>query len=143
MSAVGRFLRNPWTVLLAQVAIGLLFVVSGLAKIWSSEAFALQIHNFRVMPMWPENLVAMTLPWVELLAGLSLVLRVRPRGGALVASVLMAFFTLLIAVALARGLDVECGCFGTADATRVGFVKLGQNFGMLVLSAIGLVRPRS
>jgi hypothetical protein len=42
---------------------------------------------------------------------------------------------------MARGLDFECGCFGTADHTRVGAFKLAQNLAMLAVAAGALRRP--
>lgn len=120
----------------ARWIVGAVFVIAALAKIGGLEAFALQVHNFRMMPMALENLVAMTFPWVELVAGLSLILGIRGRSGAFVAAAMMAAFVVAVAVAMARGLDIECGCFGTADATRVGVGKLLQNLGLLAISLV-------
>lgn len=142
MSGLWNSLRRPWVVVGARIVVGLVFAVSGLAKIGDMASFALQIHNFRMLPIWSEHLVAMTLPWVELVAALGLVLGIRPRSSALITTVLMAVFTVAVAVALSRGLDIECGCFGTADATRVGFWKLLQNVGLLAVSAVALLRRR-
>ena len=143
MSGIVELLRRPGVVVGARIAVGLVFAVSGLAKIGDVSAFALQVHNFRMVPVWSDNLVAMTLPWIELVAALALVLGIRPRAAALITTVLMAAFTIAVGVALARGLDIECGCFGTADATRVGFVKLLQNAGLFLLSWIALLQPRT
>lgn len=126
----------------AQVVLGLLFLLAALAKIVDTASLAREVHNFRIVPFWSEHLVAMTLPWVELLAGLALVLGIRPRAGAWVAGALLAGFTVGVALAMARGLNFECGCFGTAAGTRVGWAKLGENLGMLVLAALGSLRPR-
>ena len=120
----------------AQWIVGGVFVLAALAKIGGLDAFALQVHNFRMMPMALENLVAMTFPWIELVAGLSMILGIRPRSGAFVAAAMMAAFVVTVAVAMARGLDIECGCFGTADATRVGVSKLLQNLGLLGISLV-------
>ena len=126
----------------AQLLLGALFVVAALAKIVDVASLAREVHNFRLVPFWSENLLAMTLPWIELVAGLALVLGIRARAGAWVAGALLAGFTLGIALAMARGLNFECGCFGTADATRVGWVKLAENLGMLALAAVGSLKPR-
>jgi putative oxidoreductase len=75
-------------------------------------------------------------------AGLALVLGIRPRAGAWVAGVLLAGFTIGVALAMARGLNFQCGCFGTADATRIGWSKLGENLGMLALAVLGSLKPR-
>jgi putative oxidoreductase len=126
----------------AQLILGVLFLLAALAKIVDLTSLAREVHNFHIVPFWSEHLVAMTLPWVELVAGLALVLGIRPRAGAWVAGALLAGFTAGVALAMARGLDFHCGCFGTADATRIGWSKLGENLGMLALAALGSLRPR-
>jgi putative oxidoreductase len=126
----------------AQIVLGALFLLAALAKIVDVTSLAREVHNFRIVPFWSEHLVAMTLPWVELVAGLALMLGIRARAGAWVAGVLLAGFTIGVALAMARGLNFHCGCFGTADATRVGWSKLGENLGMLALAALGSLRPR-
>ena len=126
----------------AQILLGLLFLIASLAKIVDVTSLASQVHNFHLLPFWSEHLVAMTLPWIELVAGLALVLGIRARAGAWLLGVLLAGFTAGIVLAMARGLNFECGCFGTADGTRVGWTKLGENLGMLALAAVGSLRPR-
>jgi putative oxidoreductase len=126
----------------AQLLLGLLFLAAALAKIVDAASFARQVHNFHLVPLWSEHLVAMTLPWVELMAGLALVLGIRARAGAWVAGALLLAFTFGVALAMARGLNFACGCFGTADSTRIGGVKLAENLGMLALAAVGSLKPR-
>jgi uncharacterized membrane protein YphA (DoxX/SURF4 family) len=125
-----------------QVVLGLLFLLAALAKIVDPASLAKEVHNFRLVPFWSEHLVAMTLPWVELMAGLALVLGIRARAGAWVAGLLLLAFTFGVALAMARGLNFECGCFGTAAGTRVGWTKLGENLGMIALAAVGSLKPR-
>jgi uncharacterized membrane protein YphA (DoxX/SURF4 family) len=65
----------------------------------------------------PSNLVAVTLPWIELLAGLLLVAGVWRRESALVIALLLVVFLVAAASVLARGIDVEnCGCVSLAKA---------------------------
>lgn len=135
-------LRHPRLIRVCQIGIGLLFLAAALAKIGDVAAFARQLHNFHMVPLWSEHLLAMTLPWIELVAGLALVLGIRPRAGAVVVTASLVVFTAAVAVAMARGLDIECGCFGTADGSRVGFVKLVENLGMLLLGVVASLRAR-
>jgi putative oxidoreductase len=128
-----EWLRSRGVIRLCQILIGLLFAWSGLAKLGDIQSFADQVHNFRIMPVALEHLVAMTLPWIELVASLALVLGIRARPAAVLVTLLLAVFTLGVAQAMVRGLDFECGCFGTADGTTVGFKKLGQNLVMLLV----------
>ncbi len=133
-------LGHPLVVRGSQIVIGVLFAWAALAKLGDLHGFADQVHNFRMVPIVAENIVALSLPWIELVAALALILNIRARSGAVVVTGLVAVFTVAIIVALMRGLDIECGCFGTADASRVGLVKITQNIGMLVLGWIGCLR---
>ncbi len=133
--------RHPWLVRGAQVAIGILFISAALPKVGDPAAFAASVHNYRLAPASSEHFVAMTLPWIELVAGLSLVLGVSRRAGAVVTVGLMVLFTGVVAQAWLRGLDFECGCFGTADATRVGAKKLLENVGFLAVALLAATGP--
>lgn len=133
---------RDWIVRGCQIATGLIFVLAALSKLGDLRSFALEIHNFRVVPIAMENLVAMTLPWIELVTALALIVGVRARAGAVVASLLLVVFTAAVAAALARGLDIECGCFGTADARAVGGRKLAENLGMVLVALAGCLRRR-
>jgi uncharacterized membrane protein YphA (DoxX/SURF4 family) len=127
---------------IAQIVVGVLFVWAALAKLGNLAGFALQVHNFRVVPVALENLIAMTVPWIELVAGLALVTGIRRRAAAVVASTLLAVFTIAVLAALARGLDIECGCFGTSDASRVGVAKVLQNLAMLAAAIVAAAPGR-
>jgi uncharacterized membrane protein YphA (DoxX/SURF4 family) len=135
-------LAHPALVRLCQIVIGLLFAWAALAKIGDAQGFAAQVHNFRLLPVALENIVAVTLPWIELVAAMALVLNIRARSGAMLVFVMLAVFTVAIVAALVRGLDFECGCFGTADASRVGFVKVLENVAMLAVAGVSSLRPR-
>jgi len=142
MEAMRRFLTSPRTIRVCQIAIGILMAWAGMAKIGDLRGFAEQLHNFRMMPIPIENLIAISLPWIEFLAALTLIFGVRARAGAILAALLLAAFTAAIFVAMARGLDIECGCFGTNDGTRVGWFKISQNLLMLALAWVGALRAR-
>ena len=141
MSAAIGLLRSTAVVRLAGIAIGVVFLAAALGKIGDLAAFATQLHNYRLVPVWSENLIAITLPWIELLAGLALVLGVRPRAGAVVLLVLILVFTFAVGSAWARGLDFECGCFGKASAATIGARKFAENVGYTLLAALAALRP--
>lgn len=132
----------PAVVRVAQVAIGAVFVAAALAKIGDPAFFAQQVHNYRIAPPWSEHPIAIVLPWIELLAGLALVLGTRARAGAVVVFVLMLAFTGFVAAAWARGLDFQCGCFGKAGAASIGAAKFAENVGLTLLATLALLRPR-
>lgn len=138
----GRFAPPALVVRVAQIAIGLVFLTAALGKIGDPAYFAQQVHNYRIAPVWTEHLVAILLPWIELLAGLALVLGMRARAGAVITLSLMLFFTFAVGAAWARGLDFHCGCFGKANAQSIGAAKFAENVGLSVLALLAFLRPR-
>ena len=142
METLRQWLRHRWAVRACQLVIGAIFAVSALAKLGDMQAFATQVHYFQMIPHSTENLLAMLLPWVELSTGLALILGIRRRAGAVLAAAMMTVFTLAIVTALVRGLDIECGCFGTADGAEVGLKKLAENVGMLAVALVASLNPR-
>lgn len=142
MNGPARWLASTWLVAVCRIGIGMVFLVAALAKIGDPAGFAAQIHHFRLAPEALDHLLAITLPWVELLAGLALVLDLRARAGAWLTAGMMVVFTLAVATAVVRRLDIECGCFGTMDATRVGARKLVENLGLTAVALIASQRLR-
>lgn len=140
MSGLLAFLQHRAVVRTAQIVIGLVFAAAGLAKIGDLKSFAEQVHYFRMIPVWSENLVAMTLPWIELVAAGSLILGIRARAGGILVFAMMALFTIAVGQAFARGIDIECGCFGTSDGSTVGAKKLLENVGLTLVAWIATRR---
>ncbi len=137
--------------LILRLFIGGLFVVTAVAKIANVQAshahgiqfshvpdlsqFAQDVTNYHVPPRALNNLVAITLPWIELLAGGLLVLGIWKRASAVVITALMIVFLAAIGWALIHGYNIRCGCFGTVDARRVGVTALAEDFALLAIAA--------
>ena len=145
MSALRTFVLHPTVRRAAQIAAGLIFLASALPKIADLSGFAGSVHNFHLEPFVPmaaTNLLAMTIPWVELVAGLALVAGVRPRAGAFIYTALLAVFTIGVIAAMARGLSFDCGCFGKAGSGPIGAMKLAENLVMMAVGMIAAVERR-
>ena len=142
MDALRSWLTHPGTIRLCQIVVGVVFAWAALAKIGDLRGFAVDVHNFRIVPVALENLVALTFPWIELVAAMSLVLGIRARSGAVVTLALMVVFTAAVAAAVARGLDIECGCFGTEDGATVGVKKLAENVVLVLVAGVATL-PRA
>ncbi len=140
MSAVWRWLATPAVMRVTRITTGLVFLAAALGKIGDVPWFAQQVHNYHLAPAWSEHLLAIVLPWIELVAGLALVLGIRARAGAAIALVLMVVFTLAVAAAWARGLDFRCGCFGKAGAGTIGARKFLENVGLTAIAALAARR---
>lgn len=114
--------------------LGGLFLWAGSLKIFDPKEFATAVANYRLVPYPLINLVAITVPWVEVVAGLFLVLQRWVRASALVMAGMTAAFFVFIVSALARGLNIECGCFGTLGGHRIGFTNLAIDAALLAMA---------
>ena len=83
------------------------------------EHFHDQVDQYQLLPHALEAAFAYTLPFVELLVGIYLLLGLMTRIAALVGCALMVLFVVAQAQAWARGLTLDCGCFGTLTHERV------------------------
>jgi uncharacterized membrane protein YphA (DoxX/SURF4 family) len=118
-------------------------------KLLDPAAFAKIVYQWQVGGPVFSNLVAVILPWVELIVGLLLLLGAWTREAALLVAGLLLSFNLAAASVLARGIDVEnCGCTSVAvDPAEkspfrgVGWFLLTRN-GLLLLAALAVAFPR-
>ncbi|MEK6373489.1 MAG: MauE/DoxX family redox-associated membrane protein [Acidobacteriota bacterium] len=113
-----RWLTHPWLTIRVQLALGALFVIAAIPKIADPPSFAHMIYNYRIVPASLVNLMALTMPWVELLAGLALILGVWKRAALGLIGAMLVVFIIAIGINLARGNAIDCGCFNVADAGK-------------------------
>ncbi len=121
-------------ILLARLFLGALFVIASLDKIADVNAFAASILNYRIIGESQALIVATILPWLEFFCGLGLIIGIFPKTSAFFITTMLVAFTVLVASAMLRGLDISCGCF-TQDpnAGKIGWQKILENCGMIVL----------
>ena len=113
-----RAILGPWLAWFFRVALGVVFIVASLDKVAHPDRFAVAIANYHLAPQAAINLMAIALPWVELLCGALLVLGLWYRAGLLLVLGLLGTFIAAISLALQRGLDISCGCFTTDPAAH-------------------------
>ncbi len=126
------FLSNKYLLFIIRLILGALFVYSAFTKITDLDYFAKSLYNYRLLPEESLNFFALIIPWLELTVGILLIIGIYVKESALLGTLLMTVFTAAIAIALARGLDIECGCFGTRDGSRVGILKIIEDVFMLL-----------
>ncbi len=124
---------SGWFVLLCRVIVGGVFIYASLDKLANPQAFAEVIHHYRIVPNILLHPSALLLPMVEFVVGAALVLGLGRRGAALIMAVLLVVFMGGITSALARNLDISCGCFNTDGGHAVGISLLWRDFILLVL----------
>ena len=134
-------IRNKPLLLVFRIVLGGLFIYAGVVKVVDPLGFAQDIRNYRLVGQSLSFIAAVILPWLEILAGAFLIAGVWKRGAALVITGLLVFFILLTLVTMARGLDVDCGCFGSLSR-KSGWGVILEDLGMLFLSLCALFDPR-
>jgi len=122
--------------LVARFFLAALFIYAGLPKILAPQDFALVVFRFHLLPDDMINTVALLLPWLEIFAALALLLPAWRRAGTLWLVIMLGIATAALAISLARGLDIDCGCFTLQPGrSHIGWWSLVRN---ALLSALTL-----
>jgi uncharacterized membrane protein YphA (DoxX/SURF4 family) len=112
-------------VLIFRLILGVTFVYASLDKIAHPEQFAKIVYNYKILPSFLINIFAVTLPWVEFLAGLFLILGIFTESASLLISFLLVIFVVAISInVFIRGVDLNCGCFSTNPAGKKEGINL-------------------
>jgi len=124
-----------WLFHICRVLLGLVFVYASYDKILQPQAFALAVFNYQIAPDWAVNLIALILPWLELLLGLCLVFGVWLPGATIAGNGLLVFFLGALVFNQIRGLDIHCGCFSTEiQEGPAGVGTVLRDLGFLAMS---------
>jgi uncharacterized membrane protein YphA (DoxX/SURF4 family) len=103
-----------WLLIAGRLGIAAIFLWAGIAKVrepWLQ--FAVSIESFKIVPdTWLEP-IARTLPWCEIALGVALIPGILARWFSLLATGMLAWFLFIGIRAYAKGLTVDCGCFGS------------------------------
>ena len=139
MEIIRKILFNKHLILLIRFGLAFLFVVSGVLKIIEPQAFADSINGYKLLPIPVVNIFAIIIPWVELLAGLSLLTKQYLVSGSILIILLSFIFIVAVSSAMLRGLDINCGCFSITSNEKVGVGIILRDIG-LVIAAYWLVK---
>ena len=130
-------IRPKWTALLqwiASVILAVVFITAALPKINDVANFALNIDQYQILPSTGVTLLALVLPWMELVIGFGLLVpRVQKTSRLLCTAFLLLFIVVHISV-LVRGLDIQCACFGDYISASSASEALLRNAGLLSLA---------
>ena len=106
-----RILQNSWVELAFRWILGVTFIYSSYSKILAPADFAKIIYGYGLFPPLLINMIAIIVPFLELVIGLALILGIYPRSAALVVNGLLMAFIIIISINLIRGHEFNCGCF--------------------------------
>jgi uncharacterized membrane protein YphA (DoxX/SURF4 family) len=138
---------KEWFGTLARLVVGGVWLVAGLVKVSDGAESVRAVRAYRILPESIVPTVGHALPALEIVVGLALVAGALTRGAAVVSALLQVAFIVGIASAWARGLQIECGCFGGGgfdpDATSKYPWEIARDTGLLLLSSWLVWRPRT
>jgi uncharacterized membrane protein YphA (DoxX/SURF4 family) len=107
---------QPWIGLLARLGLGGVLLYAGYLKAFSPDKSMMAVRAYELLPIWLANIFGIVLPWLEIGAGVLLIVGIAVRYMAIFGSALMITFVIAIFQAWARGLSIDCGCFGDGGA---------------------------
>jgi uncharacterized membrane protein YphA (DoxX/SURF4 family) len=135
VKAVGlkEMLVSPWAYRIVRFGLGVVFVWAGLVKLADPESFAEIISVYGLVPQALLAPVAIGLPALEFLAGLGLILDVR--GSLAVIFGLLTMFVFVLWFGVLKDLDIECGCFSSAEIKEQGALRIAMYRDIAMMAA--------
>ena len=151
---VKELLRHPFVYAFVAAVLGAIFLYASYDKILKPADFARIVYHYRLLGPSASlgyvtpNVWAVTLPWIEAVTGLLLLVGVWRREAALVAGTLLVAFIVAVSYALAQGIDLaNCGCFkSTGEGRGLGWRLIAGDLALLVMAAyvaFGKPAPRA
>jgi uncharacterized membrane protein YphA (DoxX/SURF4 family) len=102
--------------LVMRLLLGLIFMAASVDKIAQPAEFAGIVQNYQILPDPLINIVAIVLPWLEAILGTFILCGWWLPGATALANLLLVVFWGALASAVARGIDVHCGCFSAQSS---------------------------
>ena len=128
--------------LLARLILGFAFIYASIDKIIDPTLFSDSIDNYHITPKSLNNIIALIIPFVELILGICLMLGIYLRGATTLVAILLIWFIFIISQALFRGIDLNCGCFDLSQKNvdvnvRLEMIKrIIEDFVFLILAFV-------
>lgn len=136
-------IRNRWLLFFFRLVVGGVFIWAGSLKIADPLGFAQTIKNYQAFPHGLVFIIAIVLPWVEVLSGAGLIAGVLKKSSAFIAAGLLAGFIVLVGSALLRGIDTACGCFGSLSRRAdMGLMLMDAALLFMALNVFLASRPK-
>lgn len=128
---------NTIGILVARLVIAGVFLFAAIGKIADPHSFAEAISNYHVVSDSISSISASMLPVLEVVIALALIAGIKERGAALLAGLMLLVFAGAMISTIARGINLDCGCFGASAEARVNGTTVARNL-VLALAAFAV-----
>lgn len=130
---MNRFSLNTVIATIIRILLGFLFLFAALDKIIDPAKFAEVVYNYRLAPVELLNIIAICVPWIEAIIGITLLIGVWVEVSAFILSGMTILFIIMIVSAILRGLNIECGCFSLDEAgSLVSWKRVIEDVAILI-----------
>lgn len=127
-----------------RVVVGSIFVLAAIAKLPRRRAFEAAVASYAIGPRAVSAVVARALPPFELVCGTLLLLGLATRVAAGLLAAALVVFAVAVAVNLARGRAIDCGCFTGAAPRTIAWGTVARNLALAALAAwVAVAEPRA
>jgi uncharacterized membrane protein YphA (DoxX/SURF4 family) len=137
---------QPWLTLLCRLILGGVLLAAGALKIGNLQKSAMAVRAYEMLPVDLANFLGYALPWIEIGMGLLLIVGASVKICGLLGSLTMLAFIIAIAQAWARGLSIDCGCFGgggTIDPEDTKYLsEIIRDIGLLAMGVFLYYFPK-
>lgn len=137
---------QPWLTFLARLILGGVLLAAGALKIGNLQKSAMAVRAYEMLPVELANFLGYALPWIEIGIGLLLIVGASVKVCGLLGAFTMLAFIIAIAQAWARGLSIDCGCFGgggTIDPEDTKYLsEIIRDIGLLALGVFLYYFPK-
>jgi putative oxidoreductase len=97
--------------------IGAIFIYASMNKINYTAEFAETIASYQLVPFWAVNLLAVIMPWAELICGILLITGIKSKSATAILGGMLTIFSAAIFFSLLRNIPIGCGCFSSVEET--------------------------
>lgn len=133
--------------LVARLFLAGVWFLSGFAKAFDPTTARAAVRAYQLLPVDLADIVGIALPWLEIMLGVLLLLGAATRLAAVFSAVLLMVFIAGVISAAARGLSIDCGCFGGGGTIAAGETRYTaevlRDVGFLIVALYLVWRPRS
>jgi len=129
-----------YTQLGARIILGLLLIIAGYFKILDNSALFQSVAYITWLPVWFKSFIIDSLPYIEILVGALLILKINLLDKAIVpvAALIYLSFFIFALYGLSTGIEGDCGCFGDPESGSILVVLLGSEFGWQMVIRNGI-----
>lgn len=131
--------------LIARLGLGTVWLISGIPKAADPRTTLVAVRAYQIFPESVVGTVAAVLPFLEIALGLLLIVGLATRLTAVLSAIVLVAFIAGVISAAARGLSIDCGCFGGGGEIEPGqtayTAEILRDLGFLALAGYLIVRP--